>query len=300
MKAFVIGSSTYIGARLSAFLEYNGWEVFVDNPKTLYQDLKHLDVRFDLVAHCDTEGGNDPKGFVEKSMLDSWVIGWAISNNQPRMLYFSSADVYPERLQDSARWLSGDFMRASGGTVPPAPGAYRPYIRLTEDDARFDAFSGMPSNNAGWGSLSGELLSQAAIACGTKVHVVRLFSYYGDGLPNVHPFSRIAEAAKTGEEIAKHQLYISDWVHISDVVSGAMAVVEADEPGPVNICTGDGTSIEDMYRIMSQHMHPGWDGEVKYDGNKTVGQVGDPSLLRKFYRPKTSLRVGVKRALRWK
>lgn len=300
MKAFVIGSSTYIGQRLVATLEQGAWEVFVDNPDTLLQDLSMLKSRFDLVAHCDGVDGNSPKDFIRNSVLDACIFNWAVLTGQPRMLYLSSGDVYSEKLQDSDRWTTGQLMQACGGMMPPAPGVYRPYIRLEESLSSFHYTNSMPANNNGWNKMNGELLAQAAVSCGVKVHIVRLFGYYGEGLPNVHPFSRVKEAAIGRAEIPRDLTYISDWLHIADVIRGMIAIVQADEPGPVNICTGEGTNLEDLYLLMQSELLPEPGKRQEFAGDKSWAQVGDPTKFFEIYKPKVAFKTGVKRALRWK
>ena len=89
-----------------------------------------------------------------------------------------------------------------------------------------------------------------------------------------------------------------DWIHINYVVAGALTVVEADVREPVNLCTGVGTSMVDLVRLICQTADYDPDIELRADKPSGVAyRVGDPTRFSGIYRPTVTLEQGVKRAL---
>jgi nucleoside-diphosphate-sugar epimerase len=95
----------------------------------------------------------------------------------------------------------------------------------------------------------------------------------------------------TGEQVR-------DWIHVDDLVAGALAVAESGTEDPVNLCTGRGTSFLDLARMMADVAE--YSPEIKPLADKPTGvayRVGDPSRMRQFYAPSVRLEDGIRRAL---
>lgn len=298
MKAYILGRG-FIGKRMEVFLERAGWDVYIYDISMgmdLHGIMKNLKDRFDLIVNCAGLPGDGVSPFFNKIWLDALVYTWAMETKQPRILYFSDADVYDEKSQDSDRWTSGHYMKA-WGSFPPMPGMAKPYMKLGEDFA-IDA---VPCSNMGWAKKTGELGAQGAIAAGVKVHVVRTFSVYGSDCPNTHIFSRIKEAASKASSPINDEVFWRDWVHVDDVALAALAVLQADEPGPVNICTGEATSAFDLYHKIAEILDPHDERlvDLEFKGKQSRAQIGDPEKLHKLFKPR-SLTAGLPLALRWR
>jgi nucleoside-diphosphate-sugar epimerase len=149
--------------------------------------------------------------------------------------------------------------------------------------------------------LTGERLAGNARAAGVRVTVVRPYSGYGEDQSENFPFRAIVERARRGDdpfEIWGDGSQVRDWIHISDVVAGALAVAESGAEEPVSLCTGIGTSMRELAELACQQV--GYRPQFKLRADKPAGvpyRVGDPSVLHRYYIPQVPLEQGVKRAL---
>ena len=195
-------------------------------------------------------------------------------------MYFSSSAAYPVSLQD--------------GTSAP--------VRLREQDLRLDLVH-RADQTYGLAKLTGELLAEHAEQVGTRVVVVRPFSGYGGDQSLDYPFpSFVDRALRRADpfEVWGDGEQTRDWIHIDDVVAGTLAAVEAEVRGPVNVCTGRGTSFNELAGLVTSAA--GYAPPIKHLNSMPAGvlhRVGDPTRLHTFYRPRISLEEGVQRALRW-
>src|SRR5690606_5900264 len=91
---------------------------------------------------------------------------------------------------------------------------------------------------------------------------------------------------------------VRDWIHIDDVVRGALAAVDGDVDGPVNLCTGVGSSMVELAQRVCAAA--GYDPEFEFERRAPRGveyRVGDPTRMREIYIPRVGLAEGVARAL---
>jgi nucleoside-diphosphate-sugar epimerase len=89
-----------------------------------------------------------------------------------------------------------------------------------------------------------------------------------------------------------------DFIHITDVISAALAAVDQDYPSPLNLCTGIGTSFNQLADLVCKSA--GYQPVIHHRPDKPVGvhyRVGDPTEMLKVYTPKTSLEDGVAEVL---
>lgn len=300
MKALVTGSAGFVGRHMLAELQRRGWAVHsVDlNPMDVVVDLRqsaHVHVisdalelfrlglhSFDLVVHAAASEPHraaidgDQMHMVRNLHLDSAMFEWAVRTGT-RVLYLSSSAAYPVRFQTGADIWEG--------------------VRLAEDDIVLDDPE-QPDAAYGWAKLTGEKMAAAA-AEHIPVHVVRPFSGYGEDQDERFPFGAFVARAKRREDpfvIWGDGTQTRDWIHISDVVAGALAVVDQDVREPVNLCTGVGASMLDLVALVCD----GYTPEVELQPDKPTGvayRVGDPTRLHRIYQPRVSLAEGVARAL---
>jgi nucleoside-diphosphate-sugar epimerase len=297
--ALVTGSAGFVGRHMTAELRERGWDVLpcdIANavaPGTaaarahdalyLFQTITRP---FDLVVHCAARAPHraaidgQPMNLAYNLQLDSAMFDWAVRTGQKRVLYLSSSAVYPVNFQ-------------TGG-----PDHWR--LHETNTDSEFGI---MPDAAYGWTKLTGEKMAAAAAAAGLAVHVVRPFSGYGEDQGEDWPFGAFIGRARRREDpftIWGTGGQVRDWIHIDDVVGGALAVVDADVREPVNLCTGRGTSMVDLVRmICAEAGYETVTVQTTPDAPSGVAyRVGDPDRFHEIYRPKVSLEEGVARAVR--
>ncbi|MFI6274309.1 NAD-dependent epimerase/dehydratase family protein [Streptomyces sp. NPDC050988] len=288
--ALVTGSWGFVGRHMTAELRGRGWDVIgcdianPDRPVDCLDVFRRADRVFDLVVHAAARAPHRaaidgrPATMAYNLQLDAAMFDWALRTGQRRVLYLSSSAVYPVQFQDgSEEW------------------------RLHETNT--DSAHGiMPDAGYGWTKLTGEKTAAAAAAEGLAVHVVRPFSGYGEDQGDDWPFGAFVARAHRREDpftVWGNGLQVRDWIHIDDVVAGALAVVDADVREPVNVCTGRGVSMKELAGMICQETgHQPW---IAYDRTAPPGvayRVGDPDRFHDLYQPKVSLEEGVTRAVR--
>lgn len=297
MRALISGDRGFLGRHFTAELKRRGWEVYgLDTKASSAQDCRGLfrrDVRmqemphWDLVVHCAAIVGgretieNDPLATAESLSIDAEMFRWAAVARPGRVLYFSSSAAYPVDFQTLA--LSA---------------------RLHEDDIGWaDGRILSPDRVYGWSKVTGELLADELRRTGVPVTVVRPFSGYGADQDPSYPFRAILDRVRSLEPGQPLEVWcgdcVRDWIHVDDLVAGALAVAEDGTEQPVNLCTGRATSFYDLANIMltaaGKRHH-----SVRARGDKPQGvayRVGDPARFHTVYRPQITLEDAVRRAL---
>jgi len=303
MRALISGDRGFLGRHFTAELKARGWEVYgLDVKASSAQDCrayfrKYLsrgpeyreinESYFDLVVHCAAVVGgretieNDPLATAESLSIDAEMFRWAAVARPGRVLYLSSSAAYPVAYQ------------TRDDTQP-----------LTEDLVKVTPFSSgvaWPDEVYGWSKVTGELLADRLRAAGTPVTVVRPFSGYGEDQDPSYPFRAILDRVRAGEDplTVWCGTCTRDWIHVDDVVRGALAVAESGTEQPVNLCTGRPTSFFDLARLFLEAA--GGDvSTIKALSDKPQGvayRVGDPERMWKIYTPEVSLEEGIRRAL---
>lgn len=313
--AVITGSAGFVGRHMTRALLDRGWDVWgwdiaPDHapgcgPGDAF-DLFHQEdgPRYDLVVHCAAQAPHRaaidgmPSIHAYNAALDAELFRWAVRTKQRRVLYFSSSAVYPIGMQESSnpgyRLAEEDAFGVDGGLIS----AYMlRYLVETNQAVRLE-----PDGGYGRTKMSGEWLAGYARAAGVPVTVVRPFSGYGSDQGEDWPFGAFLGRAVRRED--PFQLWngsaVRDWVHVSDVVAGALAMVEADVAEPVNLCTGRGISARDVAAEIAGVF--GHDGarfeEIPGAPQGVAYRVGDPSRQNVIYQPRVSLEEGVWRAFK--
>lgn len=285
MKALVTGSAGFVGRHMEAALLRRGWSVEVCDIDA-HDIFRTSDEQYDLVVHAAATAPHraaidgQPMNLALDLALDAAMFEWAVRTGQRRVLYLSSSAAYPVDLQN-------DFATAR---------------ELREDMIRWDLFNvGTPDASYGWVKLTGERMAAAAAAAGVAVHVVRPFSGYGEDLGENWPFGAFVARARRREDpftIWGDGLQMRDWIHIDDLVAGALAVVDADVREPVNLCTGIGTSMRELAELVSAEA--GYEPAFELCADAPAGvayRAGDPRRMLGIYQPRVSLAEGVSRAI---
>lgn len=335
-RALVTGGAGFLGRHFADELERRGWDVVTVDvrsarvvdlfpggrmPSTsrvhILQDARAFFAReltdvsrtapdpFDLVVHCaaaaphrraiDTRHDH----LAYDVSLDAMFFDWAVRTGQRRLLYVSSSAVYPVALQTGElRERDGTPARLSevdvSQSLPPNVWAHLAKMVLP------------PDANYGWTKLIGEAMAERTTRVGTPVTVVRPFSGYGEDQGTDWPFGAFVDRARRREDpftIWGSDSQVRDWIHVSDVVAGALELVDAEVTEPVNICTGVGTSVRELANLVihhSRHDEGEYDPVLHVDRDAPLGvhhRVGNPARLERWYRPIITLDEGVRRAL---
>lgn len=153
----------------------------------------------------------------------------------------------------------------------------------------------------GQAKLAGEHMAELARRCGLPVTVVRPFSGYGSDQSGDFPFGAFIDRTIRGEDpftIWGDGSQVRDWIHVDDVVRGALAAVESGTESPVQLCTGVATFMRDV--VLAIHQEAEFYPTYQFEGDMPTGpirRVGDPRAMLQFYTPTVSLEQGIKRAL---
>ncbi|MGY5634186.1 NAD-dependent epimerase/dehydratase family protein [Streptomyces sp. UC1A3] len=296
-RALVTGDRGFLGRHFAAELRRRGYDVKgLDVKATMAQDCRDyfgLELRqptlrrhWDLVVHCAAVVGGratidgDPLATAESLSIDAEMFRWAAVARPGRVLYLSSSAAYPTWFQ--TRWSA------------------RQRYRLREDDVDL-AVVQQPDQVYGWSKVTGEILAARLREAGVPVTVVRPFSGYGADQDDTYPFRAILERVRRREdplEVWGTGEQVRDWIHVDDVVAGALAVAEAGTEEPVNLCTGRPTSFLELARTIAAVA--GYSPEVKPLAGRPAGvryRVGDPARMTRVYRPRVRLEDGIARAL---
>lgn len=296
MRALVTGSAGFLGRHFAAELTARGYEVLEmdvtdahpDGALEIFRYGSHV---FDLVVHCAAVEPHraaidgQPMHLVQNLQLDAGMFEWAVRTGQKRVLYISSSAAYPVRgFQDSTRlcdrMLREDYIGRGLSSVPPS----------IDPDAGY-----------GWLKLTGERMAADAQRAGLPVHIVRPFSGYGEDQGEDWPFGAFMARARCREDpftIWGDGTQVRDWLHVDDLVKGALKIVDDDERRPVNLCTGIGTSMLELVEMFCAAA--GYEPELELLKDKPAGvahRVGDPARMLEHYKPDVSLAEGLRRAL---
>jgi len=288
VRALVTGSDGFVGRRFVMWLKRNGYEVVEIDVKTgsdCRDFFKSSTESFDLVVHLAAIVGGratiegEPLAVGTDLSIDAEMFNWAVKTQQHRVVYFSSSAAYPIALQ-----------------------RLKDRNRLREDMINLDEIAN-PDETYGWAKLTGEMLARYARRHGVKVHVFRPFSGYGPEQDLNYPFpsfiDRVVRRVETFE-IWGSGKQVRDFIHIDDVISGAMHAVELEIETPLNLGSGIATSFEDLAELVFRISGYRPSNGVVRLVDKPQGvefRCSDPSQMRRVYQPKISLESGIEEAI---
>lgn len=294
MKVLLTGGSGFLGRHLRRALTDRGDDVDVldvsgvETPQDVLRALPDLDQTYDLAIHAAAYVQG--RAAIEQEQtylgaynlqLDAAFFQWALRRQPRHVVYLSSSAVYPVSFQThrSTTLLRESFVD------PQADQQLRPDLTY------------------GFTKLVGERLASelAFELTKTSVHVVRPFSGYGEDQDVSYPFGAFVRRVIGREDpftVWGTGRQIRDWVHVDDVVGAVLACVDADVCRPVNVCSGVGTTMLRLARLMCDQV--GYAPTLETFSEAPAGvarRVGDPSRLREFYVPRVSLEEGIRRAV---
>lgn len=287
MRALITGGAGFVGRHMAMELIERGYRVEGCEIKVGQDCRKVLEAdpgtHYDLVVHCAAVVGGrtmiDGQPLLlaaEDLSIDAALFRWALKVRPGRMVVFSSSAAYPRALQTCE------------------------HIRGLQE---WQCDGSAPDQTYGWVKLTLERLAAEAELAGIRTHVFRPFSGYGADQALDYPFPAIIERARKHFDGGNFVVWgdpdsARDWVHIDDVVGCVLAAIDADDVGPMNICTGVATTFEQLATMVLDAL--GKTGEIVGDRTKPEGvfwRVGDPTRMRQVYTPRVTLGEGIERAL---
>jgi nucleoside-diphosphate-sugar epimerase len=288
VRVLLTGSAGFLGRHLLRALTARG-DVVAEADLTLGVDCLDLfrvsHARYDLAIHAAAVVGGratidgSPLAVATNLALDAWFFRWLELSRTPRAVYLSSSAVYP-----------------TGYQVGPSRVTLRE--RMLSPELTSVTGTNGPDGTYGLVKLVGERLATESDAV---VHVVRPFSGYGTDQATDYPFGAFVARARRRDdpfEVWGDGEQVRDWIHVEDIVNGILAVVDHDVREPVNLCTGRGTSFNELATRVTDAVgyHPTLAHRVEAPTGVTY-RVGDPALFKTFHRPQVSLEAGIQRAL---
>ena len=283
MKILITGDAGFVGRHFrKAFDGHEIVGVDIVNGIDARDFFRSDDTHFDRVIHLAAVVGGrkmiegSPLSLAVDLSIDAELFGWALRTKPGCITYFSSSAAYPTRLQGK-------------GT----------FNKLRESHLSLDNI-GTPDLSYGWAKLTGEMLARHARANGIDVHVFRPFSGYGADQALDYPFPSFIARGKAKADpfhIWGDGEQVRDFIHIDDVVAGAIAGCEAGIES-ANLCTGRATSFNQLAALVASAA--GYTPALEHLPAEPVGvayRVGDPTHMATFYTPKITLEQGIAQAL---
>jgi len=260
-------------------------------------DLRHISTAQDATKRCDVvfhlaadHGGrgyisSHPANCAGNMALDNTVFRAAVGNDVERILFASSACVYPTDIQTGK-------------------------ILLREDMVSFDERGGaFADEEYGWAKLMGELSLRAHHRqYRIKAASARISTAYGPRENESHAI--VALIAKAFIKQSPFEIWgdgeqTRGFTYVEDVVDGLILACEhIDDGTAINVGTDEFISLnrvaDEIFNLLNWHPPSG----VKHLTDKPVGVVHralDGSFARKRtgWKPQVSFAEGTKRTVEW-
>lgn len=295
MKILITGAAGFVGRHLLEHYTRLGHSVHALDPD-LHKDstierfvmTPATGEPFDIVYHCGAfvggrAGIDGLPAYLHtfNTALDAMMFTWALEAKPKRFVYFSSSAAYPAAFQKT-----DDIF---------------PFAPLKEDDIDLDDALA-PEATYGLSKLHGEQMARS-VSAEVPVTILRPFSGYGEDQSRDYPFPTFIARAKAHEDpftVWGDGLQVRDWIHISEFTAAATIAAEEGIDGPVNLCTGIGTTFDELAALCMDVA--GYQAPIRHvdrgKGNGVDFRVGDPTKLHEFFTPKITIAEGVERALR--
>lgn len=258
------------------------------SPRDCRDWFKDVTQQFDLVIHCAAIVGgrmtidNEPLRVATDLSVDAEMFNWAVRTKQKKVVYFSSCAAYPTILQDEGLIGKEEMLNLNNHVI------------------------GMPDKTYGWAKVTGELLAEFARKQGVEVYVVRPYSSYGPDQDLDYPFPTWLKHVKEKADpfiIWGDGEQTRDWIHINDLINAILTMIEKGTQGPVNLCTGKGTTMNEFVKkLIDIANEKGYDyhPEIQNDLSKPTGprfRVGDPTKMNEFYTADITIEQGINECL---
>lgn len=258
------------------------------NKKVAEETIRGVEVCFHLAA---VVGGveymvSHPSEIFKTACVNYNVLEACRKTNVDRLLYTSTACVYPVNLQESA-------------DQPP----------LKEEEAL--TYEAKPDGNYGWVKLLGEIQCRAYYETyGMKIAVIRPFNPYGPR-ESFDPTHSHVIPALIRRAVNREKPFVvwgdgkqtRSFEYIEDVVEGIMLAIEkAVDVNPINLGGSNDVTIKELAELILKLTN--YDTSISWDTTRPQGvktRKADVSRAQKIlgWAPKTSLEEGLTKTVNW-
>jgi len=243
-----------------------------------------------VVFHLAAEHGG--RAFIDTHPFECWsnitldqiVFRAAVERNSPKIIYASSACVYPVDLQEKGK-----------------------RIWLKEEDAGFYGSRRESDGEYGWAKLIGEATLQSLVKQkGAKAAIARIYSAYGPRENETH-----AVLAWVARGFARQDPFPiwgdgrqeRNFTYVQDIVEGLVRLAErVDDGSAVNLGHDQAVLVDEGVRLVCKLM----DHKPKfiYDQTKPVGVYARMADLKRAteilnWRPATRFEDGLSPTIKW-
>jgi len=214
--------------------------------------------------------------------------------------WITDAGVYrdsPENdryVDESLAFATGLFERGVGHVVALGTSAeYRPSAQPL-DEARSPLGPRSPYGRAKHALRLA--LSEQARGAGARLAWARIFQPYGAGEPSARLCSTVARRLAVGERVTLDTPgAVRDWIHVDDVATALLCLVEGRVDTVVNVGSGVGRTVEDVARTIADLLGR---RDLVVAGAEAADVFGplvaDPARLRRLgWKPRVELAVGL-------
>jgi len=256
--------------------------------KTAETAMRDIEVCFHLAAVVGSVEfmATHPANIFKNTSIDYNVLEACRKKNVDRMLYTSSACVYPIDLQTAEN-------------QPP----------LKENDAL--AYGAKPDSDYGWTKLFGEIQCQAYHrSYGMKIAIVRPFNPYGPR-ESFDPKDSHVIPSLIRKTVHREKPFVvwgdggqaRSFEYVSDVVEGIVLAIErAVDADPINLGGSNYITIRELTELIQKLTHYGtsivWD-KTKPQGVRTRKADATKAHAVLGWIPKISLEDGLRKTIDW-
>lgn len=146
----------------------------------------------------------------------------------------------------------------------------------------------------------GTAATSAASQSGTILAWARIFYVYGPREDPRRAVPRIVREALAGQVSSTYSRQHRDFLYVQDVVSALAVLGRHRVPGPVNVCSGQATSLHEISSMVQEILRGPEPSPAYVDDDNSPPIVGDASVLTKLgWQPGVGLRAGLTQTIAW-
>jgi nucleoside-diphosphate-sugar epimerase len=146
----------------------------------------------------------------------------------------------------------------------------------------------------------GTAATSAACQSGASLTWARIFYVYGPREDPRRAVPRIVRGALAGRASSMYSRQHRDFLYVQDVVSALAALGRHRVHGPVNVCSGQATSLHEISSVVQHILRSPAGSPANVDEDDSPPIVGDASLLTELgWQPRVGLQAGLTQTIAW-